>query len=106
MWFAVLGLPLAWKKGLASTSLHWIGAQVCWTKDATILVVPPGQVADALERIRQIARLRLVQKRTLQSLADLLNFYSGIVPQNSKYNLLYAEATFKPMAPWNPRCML
>lgn len=81
MWLAVVGLPIAWKKGAEGFDLTWIDADIAWRNLYTMLSVPPEKIKDIQAKLQEALGLRVLPIPSAQSIAGVNNSCAGIVPR-------------------------
>ena len=79
IWASVIGLPLAWQKGVRGSSVTWIGAKLtcnAWKVTATI---PEKKVTEILDETRSLLSGTIIYKKRLRSYCGKVSFAAGLV---------------------------
>ena len=80
LWFAALGLPLAWAKCEAGRAVTWIGARLSLESDACVVTVPDAKRETLIDALAELLRRSATGRTHLRSLAGHLSFVAGLVP--------------------------
>ena len=80
LWMCALGLPVAWHKTEAGSSLVWIGALISIHSDETSVSIPADKVTALTEDCRRILRQLVCSRKAIRILAGKLAFVAGLIP--------------------------
>ena len=84
LWWATLGLRLAYKKGQFAASVDWIGARIAVDADGrrVEVTVPEAKNREIVELLRTLAHGKgLVPAKALRTIAGKCGWVAGLLPQ-------------------------
>jgi hypothetical protein len=79
-WWAVIGLPLAWDKGVRGHTVPWIGAMIHTSSDQVSFEPQEGKVEDCRALVKLAMDRPTLSRKALSRLTGKLGFLAGLQP--------------------------